>query len=115
MSRGDPKDLLIADFDFLAVRTGGGSSENPLQHEPLERAVEPLATQRRQLPRRTGRRGGQPGGLLILEHGEPPQTAGCQGQMDKPISVAERLTKASAWYPWPPEEVKHGYHQAMGA
>src|SRR5882672_3472466 len=31
------------------------------------------------------------------------------------ISVAERLTKASAWYPWHREEVHHGYHQAMGS
>src|SRR5712692_9525758 len=30
-------------------------------------------------------------------------------------SVAERLTKASAWYPWHREEVHHGYHQAMGS
>ena len=30
-------------------------------------------------------------------------------------SVAERLTKVSVWYPWPPEEGHHGDHQAMGA
>ena len=43
-----------------------------------------------QLPRGTGSRGGQPWGLLVLEHGEPPQTAGCQGQMDKPMDGQQR-------------------------
>ena len=30
-------------------------------------------------------------------------------------SVAERLTKVSVWYPWPPEEGHHGDHQAVDA
>src|SRR5712691_7293342 len=38
-----------------------------------------------------------------------------QGETTMPFSVAERLTKASAWYPWHREEVHHGDHQAVGA
>jgi hypothetical protein len=30
-------------------------------------------------------------------------------------SGAERLTKASGWYPWDREEVHHGDYQAVGA
>ena len=33
----------------------------------------------------------------------------------KEISVAERLTKASGWYPWHREEGHDGDHQAVGA
>jgi hypothetical protein len=91
MSSGDPEDLLIADLGFWAVRARSGSRENPPQDEPPQGAVEPLATERAQLARGTGGRCGQPGRLLILEHGEPPQTAGRQGQMDKPMDGQQRV------------------------
>src|SRR2546422_632511 len=46
--------------------------------------------------------------------GQPPVLELFVNARDQAISVAERLTKASAWYPWHQEEVHHGDHQALG-
>ena len=52
---------------------------------------------------------------LVIVGGHLPTIQDLMGHKNISISVAERLTKASAWYPWPREEVHHGDHQAMGA
>ena len=65
------RNLLIADLDFLRVRTRSGRRKNALQHPPPQGAVEPLKTEGAELtgPRRALRR--EPLGLWLLESVSP--------------------------------------------
>ena len=91
MSSGDPAELLLADLGVWEVRARSGSREHPPPDEPPQGAVEPLATERAQLARGPGGRGGPPGCLLSLEPGKPPQTAGRPGQLDNPRAGQQRV------------------------
>jgi hypothetical protein len=54
-----------------------------------------------------------------LEHNPLSLLGACYAtprrKLNDPVSGAERLTKASGWYPWYREEVHHGDYQAVGA